>query len=225
MTKKKISIVICSKNEAVTIAEVIKKVKRYANEVLVIDGHSEDESRKIAKKLGCKVFLDNGKGKGAAVRLGIKKAKKEIIVFIDADGSHEPRDIPKLIKPIQEGKANLVIASRIKGGSDELHGDFEKILRLIGSAIIVLAINYKFGVRLTDAQNGFRAVERKVTRNLNLKENITTVEQEMIIKALKRGYKVSEVPSHEYARKKGKSHINLVIMGPRYVWSLVKNII
>lgn len=225
MTKKKVSIVICSKNEALTIAKVIKKVKRYADEVLVIDGHSKDDSRKIAKKLGCKVLLDSGKGKGSAVRLGIKKAKGQIIVFIDADASHEPRDIPRLIEPIQEDKADLVIASRGRGGSDELHGDFEKMLRLIGSTIITVVINQRFGVQLTDSQNGFRAIKKENARDLSLEENITTIEQEMIVKALKRDYRVSEIPSHEYARKSGKSHINLLTMSPRYVWCLVKNII
>lgn len=221
----KISVIICCKNEALTLAGVIKKVKRYADEILVIDGHSQDESRKIAKSLDCSVFLDNGRGKGDGIRKGIKKAKGEIIVFIDADGSHRSQDIPKLIKPIQQDKADLVIASRGKGGSDELHGDFEKMLRLIGSSIITLIINLRFRVELTDSQNGFRAIRRKIARGLDLKENITTIEQEMVIKALKKGYQIVEIPSHEYARKFGKSHINLLTMGFRYVWCLIKNLI
>jgi dolichol-phosphate mannosyltransferase len=221
----KTTLIICAKNEEATLASVIKKANKYVDEVLVIDGHSNDKSRQIARNLGCKVFLDNGKGKGAAVRLGIKKAKGEIIVFIDADGSHESKDIPKLIKTIRERKADLVIASRGKGGSDELHGDFEKLIRLIGSTIITLVINQRFGIKLTDSQNGFRAIKREAAQSLDLKENITTIEQEMIIKALKKGYRICEIPGHEYARKKGKSHINLLTMGPRYVWCLAKNII
>lgn len=224
MSKKKVSIIICSKNEALTIGEVIKKVRRYSQEVLVIDGRSKDKSRQIAKKMGGQVFLDNGQGKGAAIRLGIKKAKKDILVFIDADGSHEPKDIPELIKPIREDRADLVIASRGRGGSDELHGDFEKLFRLIGSTVITLVINQRFSVQITDSQNGFRAIKKEAARNLNLRENITTIEQEMIIEALKKGYRIREIPSHEYARKKGKSHINLLTMGPRYIWCLVKNI-
>lgn len=225
MKSEKISIIICCKNEAKTIAEVVKKTRRYADEILVIDGHSRDKSREIAKKLKCRVYLDGGKGKGEAIRRGFARVRGEIIVFIDADGSHEPKDIPKLVKPIKQGKADLVIASRGKGGSDELHGDFEKMLRLIGSSIITLAINSRFKVQLTDSQNGFRAIKRKVAQRLNLKENIFTIEQEMIMKALKKGFEVIEIPSHEYARKIGKSHINLLTMGPRYIWCLIKNIL
>ena len=221
----KTSIVICSKNEAETIVEVVKKTKRYADEILVVDGHSQDQTEEIAKKMNCVFFKDGGKGKGDGIREGIKRAKGDIVVFIDADESHEPKDIPNLIRPIKQGKADLVVASRGRGGSDELHGDFEKMLRLIGSSIITLAINSRFKVQLTDSQNGFRAIKRKVAQRLNLKENIFTIEQEMIMKALKKGFKVTEIPSHEYARKRGKSHINLLTMSFRYIWCLIKNLI
>jgi len=221
----KTSIVICSKNEALTIGEVIKKTKRYTDDFLLIDGHSKDETRQIAKKMSCRVFLDDGKGKGDGIRKGIEKSRNEIIVFIDADGSHEPRDIPKLIKPIKENKADLVVASRGRGGSDELHGDFEKMMRLVGSSIITLVINLRFKIQLTDSQNGFRAIRKDVARKLDLKENIFTIEQEMIMKALKKGYRISEIASHEYSRKEGHSHINLLTMGLRYVWCLIKNIV
>lgn len=220
----KTSLIICVKNEEKTLESVIKKSQKYAEEILVIDGHSSDNSKEIAKNLGAKVYLDNGKGKGAAVRLGIKKAKGDVLVFIDADGSHEEKDIFKLIKPILKREADLVIASRGKGGSDELHGDFEKLLRLIGSTMITLVINIRFRTKLTDSQNGFRAIRREVAKNLDLKENIFTIEQEMVIKALKRGYKIAEIPSHEHARVNGSSHINLLTMWPMYIWCLIKNI-
>ena len=118
----------------------------------------------------------------------------------------------------------LVIGSRGKGGSDELHGDIDKYLRLIGSALINLIINIRWKQKLTDAQNGFRAIKANVAKSLNLKEDITTVEQEMVMKALKKGYKVSEVPSHEYARKHGTSVIMLKKVWLRYIYSLFKNL-
>lgn len=217
-----ISIVIPTKNEEKTIGEIIEKCKPYGNEILVVDGHSQDKTREIAKKLGAKVILDNKKGKGDGLRCAIKEVKGDIIVFIDADGSHNPKDIPKLIEPILKGKADLVVGSRMRGGSDELHGDFNKFLRMVGSDIITLGINYRFGVRLTDTQNGFRAIRTKVAREINLKENITTIEQEMIIKTLKRGYRITEVPTHEYSRKYGESTIKLQKVAFRYIYSWLK---
>jgi len=225
MSAVKVSLIIAIKNEAKTIASVIKESQKCVDEILVIDGHSNDDSRKIAEKLGANVFLDNGKGKGAAIRLGIKKATGNILVFIDGDGSHNPKDIPKLIKPIVKGEADLVVASRGKGGSDELHGNLEKTIRLIGSAaIITLVINLRFGTDLTDSQNGFRAISKEVARKLDLKENIFTVEQEMVIKVLKGGYRIVEIASHEYERRYGNSRIELLTMSWRYIWCLVKNI-
>lgn len=218
------SLIICVKNEGKTLASVIKRSKKYVNEILVIDGHSTDRSRKVAQDLGAKVYLDDGRGKGSAMRLGIQRAQGDVLVFIDADGSHEPGDIPKLIKPIIEGRADLVVASRGKGGSDELHGNLEKTIRLIGSAIITLIINLCFQSDLTDSQNGFRAIKKEIARKLNLKEDIFTIDQEMIIRALKKEYKILEIASHEYERKYGYSRIKLSTMGWRYLWCLIKNI-
>jgi dolichol-phosphate mannosyltransferase len=222
--KMKVSVVIPTRNEEPTIAEIIEGCRPYADELLVIDGHSTDKTREIAKEHGARVEFDHGKGKGEALRTALKIAKGDIVVFIDADGSHDPNDIPKLVQPIHEGKADMVVGSRGKGGSDELHGDFAKFVRMIGSDLICLAINYRFNVRLTDSQNGFRAIRRDVGNALGLKENITTIEQEMAIKCLKKGYKIAEAPTHEYERKYGESIINVWHVWPRYIWSVIKNI-
>lgn len=224
--KRLVSIVIPTKNEEKNIAHIIWGVKKsclgFLKEIVVVDGHSQDKTREIARKLGVKIVLDHGRGKGDAIRTAIEHLKGEITVFIDADGSHDPRDIKRLIKPILQNKADHVSGSRMLGGSDELHGDFNKFLRMMGSDIITLGINYRFGVRLTDTQNGFRAIKTKVVRKLGLRENITTIEQEMIIKTLKDGCKIIEVPAHEYQRKYGTSTIKLQKVAWRYVYSWLK---
>jgi glycosyltransferase involved in cell wall biosynthesis len=220
----KTTVIIPTKNEELSIEKIIKKCKPYADELLVVDGHSTDKTREMAKALGVRVILDHGKGKGDGIRVGIQEAKGDIVVFIDADGSHDPDDIPKMIKPIQEDKADLVIGSRGKGGSDELHGDVEKLLRMIGSDIILIGINKRWKVNLTDSQNGFRAIRTDVARKLGLKENITTIEQEMTMKCLKKGFRVDEVPTHEYEREYGSSVIRLKKVWFRYIWSFLKNL-
>src|SRR5207249_10892863 len=129
------------------------------------------------------------------------EAAGDVIVFIDADGSHEPKDIPAMIAPIMIGQADMVVGSRGKGGSDELHGTVEQFIRYFGSQLIMLAINYRWDVRLNDSQNGFRAIRRDVARRLGMTSNLTTIEQEMLMKALKRRYRVAEIASHEYERR------------------------
>jgi len=225
MENVKVSIVIPAKDEAPTIRDIIREAKNYAFEVLVIDGNSQDDTRKIAEEEGARVIQDTGKGKGLAIRLAIEKVQGDIIVFIDADGSHDPKDIPKVILPIAlKDEADMVIASRSKGGSDELQGDIDKCMRQVGSELIVLVVNLRWKQRLTDVQNGFRAIKTNVARSLNLKEKITSIEQEMVMKALKKGYRIAEVPSHEYERKYGTSAIVLKEVWLRYVYSLIKNL-
>ncbi|NQT22430.1 MAG: glycosyltransferase family 2 protein, partial [Candidatus Omnitrophica bacterium] len=145
MFRDKVSIIIPTKNEQDNVKDIIQKCAKYSNDIIIIDGHSKDDTVRIAKEMNAKVFLDDKKGKGAAMRLGLTKSTKEIVVFIDADGSHDPEDIPAMVTPIIEGKTDHVSTSRMRGGSDELHGDIWKFIRMVGSDIITLGINYKFG--------------------------------------------------------------------------------
>lgn len=218
-----VTVVIPSKNEEGLIGEIVDSVRPYG-EVLVVDGHSTDRTREIAQQHGARVVLDGGKGKGQAIRQSLRDATTEILVFIDADGSHDPRDIPALVAPIAAGEADLVIASRGRGGSDELHGTIEHLIRYVGSQLIMLAINYRWNVRLTDSQNGFRAIRRDVGLALNLRSNLTTIEQEMLMRALKLGYRVGEIASHEYERRWGVSKVVVWKLWSAYLWSFWRNI-
>jgi dolichol-phosphate mannosyltransferase len=224
-TQLKISVVIPAKNEERSLARIIEKTLPYCDEILVVDGHSTDRTVAVAQTCGARVVKDNKKGKGDAIRVGGEHVRHEVIVFMDADGSHDPADIPALVRPILEEKADLVIGSRGRGGSDELHGDLEKLLRVLGSDIILIGINWRWKQTLTDSQNGFRAIRTSVLRSLGLQENITTIEQEMTMKCLKKGHIVSEVPTHEYARWYGESSIKLHKVWCRYIYSFLKNLI
>ena len=110
-------------------------------------------------------------------------------------------------------------------GSDELHGTLEQFIRYCGSQIIMLAINYRWDVRLTDSQNGFRAIRKDVARRLGVTSNLTTIEQEMEMKALKQGYRVQEIASHEYERRWVTSKVVVWKLWPAYVWSFLRNLL
>jgi dolichol-phosphate hexosyltransferase len=219
-----VSLVIPARNEERCIAEVIEKSLPFCDEIVVVDGHSVDRTVEVAESYGVRVVKDNKCGKGDAIRVGAMAVSHEIVVFMDADGSHDPSDIPHLTEPILDGRADLVVGSRATGGSDELHGDIDKLFRMVGCDIILIGINMRWKQNLTESQNGFRAIRTDVIRSLNLKENITTIEQEMMMKCLKRGYRVTEVPTHEYSRKHGKSSIKLHKVWFRYIYSFIKNL-
>ncbi len=220
----RVTVVIPAKDEEGLIGEIVDSVKPYADDVLVVDGHSRDRTAEIALAHGARVIQDHGRGKGEALRMAIAEGTTGILVFIDADGSHEPNDIPKLVGPIKADQADLVIGSRQTGGSDELHGTLEQFIRYIGSQVIMLGINYRWNVRFTDSQNGFRAIRRDVGIRLGLTSNLTTIEQEMEMKALKQGFRVQEVSSHEYERRWGVSKVVVWRLWPAYVWSFLRNL-
>ena len=220
-----VTIVIAAKNEAPTIRDVVTCCRRFAGQVLVVDGCSRDGTTEIARESGAEVLAELGPGKGHAIRTAIPHIRGSITVLIDADGSHLPSDIPCLIEPIRNGEADHVSASRLLGGSSELHGGFDEFFRLAGSSFITACINWRFKVRLSDSQNGFRAIRTSVLRDLGLVEAQTTVEQEMVMRTLRRGYRIVERPSHELARQHGQSHVKVWRAAPRYAWSLFTNLL
>ena len=214
------TVVVPARNEEETIGAVLHAVRPLTDDLVVVDGRSTDRTFAIASAHGARVVQDDGRGKGRAVRLALDVARHPVTVFIDADGSHDARDIPRLVDPILQGEADLVMGSRMLGGSEELFGSLREVVRLMGSLVISLSINYRFGLRLTDYQNGFRAIRTEVGRSVGLTSDITTIEQEMAIKALRHGYRVMEVPTHESRRQGGVSKINVLRVAHRYVWNL-----
>jgi dolichol-phosphate mannosyltransferase len=214
------SIVVPARDEEETIGAVLSDVRGLTTDLIVVDGASSDRTVEIALTYGARILHDEGRGKGDAVRAAIDAARCPVIVFIDADGSHDPADIPKLVAPIIAGEADLVMGSRMLGGSEELFGSFSEVVRMVGSMVISLTINYRYGIRLTDYQNGFRAIRTDVARAIGLTSRITTIEQEMAMKCLRYGFRVTERPAHEFVRRGGVSKVSVRRRAPQYLWNL-----
>lgn len=213
-----VTVVICAKDESATLPDVVLRARRIASRIIIVS--PEDPGLSDVHWV-----FDPGKGKGLAIRLGLAKVKTPIVAFCDADGSHDPRDIPKLVTLIRQGVTDHVGGSRLTGGSDELHGSFDEFLRLTGSSFITWMINARFGSKISDSQNGFRALRTEVALQLGLKSLSTTIEQEMIMKTLKKGFRYSEVPTHEYRRTAGISKIRLSRVWFAYLRSLFTGIL
>lgn len=220
-----VTVVVAAKNEAGTIEDIVQRCRPFAAEIIVVDGQSSDRTATIAAGAGAVLLRQNGtRGKGAAMRMAIPRVTHPITVFVDADGSHVPEDIPRLVAPILADAADHVSASRLIGGSSELHGGFDEFFRLAGSSFITACINWRFGVKLSDSQNGFRAIRTSLLTRLELQERTTTIEQEMIMRTIKAGGRMAEVPSHEHSRRFGTSSIRLWRVAPRYVYCLVRHL-
>lgn len=205
----RVSIIIAAKNEGAGLKEIITSVKPYAQEIILVDGHSTDNSIDIAKQQKIKYFLDNGKGRGDALKIGIREATGDIIVFFDADGSHEATDIPRLVAEVEKG-SDLVICSRRTGGSFDAPITFSGMIRSFGSDLLTCLLNNRFNTQFTDILYSFRALNAKTAKALPIRANGFAVEQEMVAICCHKGYKITEIPSREKARGWGESKLQTI---------------
>jgi glycosyltransferase involved in cell wall biosynthesis len=221
----RVSVIIPARNEGDVVLDVALATRAVTPDVIVVDGHSTDGSPERLRAAGITVISDQGRGKGDALRCGFAVATGDILVTMDADGSHDPTEIPALVEPITAGRADLVIGCRMRGGSDEFAGTWTMFIRLWGNNFLTQVINTRHGVRLTDSQNGFRAIRASALRALPLREDLHTIELEMVLQALRRGLRVEQVPAHEFARRAGHSSLSVIEQTPAFLWCLVKNIV
>ena len=225
----RINVIIPAKNEERTIGGILHTLRLDCSpqDIIVVVDHIKDRTIEIANQYGVKVMQGKGKGKGAAIKIACTQVTKDIVVLIDADGSHKVDDIPKILQPIVDNKADLVIASRMQGGSDEFSGSIKNRVHYIGNIACSLLVNLLWRrrrQRITDCNNGFRAITTDVLQRLDLQEESFAFELEMTVKCIKRGYRIREVPSHEYRRQHGESHLNSMMMLPRFLICFIRNI-
>jgi glycosyltransferase involved in cell wall biosynthesis len=226
-TGKSVGLVIFAKNEESSISFVLDDVSKHIScrNIFVIDGHSKDKTPVIVREKNINLFLDPKKGKGSAIRFAIENIDRDILIFMDSDGSHQAKEIPLLLEPIlKNDELAMVIGSRFKGGSEEFSDSLGSVFRFIGNLASVSIINLLWKAKLTDVQNGFRAIRRSVIKKMQLTENNFAIEQEMVMKCLKNKKKISEIPSWELKRRYNNSHIKAHQMLPKFIFSFIKNI-
>ena len=218
--KNKVSIIVPTKNEAEGLKKILQSLKPYSNDIIVVDGHSTDSTKAIVSEFGARFYLDNGLGRGEAVRLGIKKAKNEFLLFFDADGSHNPKEIPLLLDPLFKNKADAVIGSRRTGGSFDLNNNIWGIIRSGGADFLAYLVNVHFHTNYSDILYSFRSVKKPIAKKLKLTSNGFELEQEFVVKMLKNKYRLMEVPTRENKRAWGKSKLH-TITGIKFIFSLM----
>lgn len=218
----KVSLIIPTKDESGVIGMVLKEIpKNIIDEIIVIDGHSTDGTEEEAKaelRPGKdKFILQKKKGFGSALMQAFKAAKGDIIVILNADGSQNPKDIPSLLKKIQQG-AHYIIASRYSRGG---RSDDDTVVRFIGNRMLTFLTNLLHGTNVTDSLFFYIAITRKGFNKLRLSSPGFEFCIEMLIKAHKAGLKFAEVPVIERRRFAGKSKVNALSAG----WKILMVII
>lgn len=204
MESKKVSIVIPCLNEELTIERAVQEALTSSPlEVIVSDNGSKDRSIEIAQKAGARVVHCPKKGYGAALDFGIKNALGDIVVFGDADLSYPFNEVPRLITPILEDKADIVLGNR-------LHKNIEKgampfLNRHLGTPVLSFFIRLFFDLPITDCNSGMRALRKERYKELKLISPGMEYASEMIIRASECGFKYSEVPISFRKDKRGRA--------------------
>ena len=213
----KVSIVLPAKNESAAIGQTLAQIQQLqlAHEIIVVNDGSTDQTKQVAETAGAKVVTHPySKGNGAAIKTGARTATGDIIVFMDADGQHDPQDIPRLIEKIEQGY-DLVVGARQKGSQ-------ASIGRGIANSLYNNLATYMTEHKVEDLTSGFRAVRADKFREfLYLLPNGFSYPTTSTMAFFRAGYSVTYVPIHA-AKRIGKSHIQPMKDGIRFFLIIFK---
>lgn len=212
-----ISIVLPAKNEGLSVGKIVEKIRNHLNsaEIIVIDDGSDDDTAKIAEEAGARVISHPySKGNGAAIKTGARSATGEIIVFMDADGQHDPSDIPRLLNAMAQGH-DMVVGARQKGSQ-------ASVGRGLANQLYNRLATWMTGHGVEDLTSGFRAVRADKFREfLYLLPNGFSYPTTSTMAFFRAGYSVAYIPIHA-AKRIGVSHIRLLHDGARFLLIIFK---
>lgn len=219
-----VTVIIPTLNEEHSIAEVLQGLKQMGyHKILVVDGNSKDRTIEAAKDHGAIVVLQNSRGKGAALRQAFDHADGDAIVMMDADGSMNPKEVPRLVEALDSG-ADLVKGSRFLpyGYSEDMN-----VIRRIGNQFFLSLVNRIWSTNYTDLCYGLAAFKKDTINKLrpHLKSINFEIETEVFIKAKKLRLKVVEIPSIEFRRRHGKSNLNIFKDGFRILKTIIEEFV
>jgi glycosyltransferase involved in cell wall biosynthesis len=220
----KLSVIVPVYNEKRTIEVILDKVRRspVEKEIIVVDGNSEDGTKEILReqrkyKNTTVIFQKKRNGRGGALKEGIKVTTGDIVIFQDADLEVDPDDYPRLIKPIEEGKADVVFGSRFLEDKPKM-----RFLQYWGNYILNLMVNIFYNQKLTDVETCYQVFKREIIKDIEMKNNDFAFTIELTIKLIKAGYKILEIPISYIPRGRAEGKKIYWKDGFVSIWTILK---
>ena len=216
----KIVIGIPAFNEEKNIGAILIKLKKISQHIIVCDDGSNDLTAEIAEELGAIVIRhEKNLGYGAAIKTIFQKAQEinaDILTTFDADGQHRIEDIEKILEPIKNNVADIVIGSRFLNNSQDIPK-----YRKMGIKAITELTNITGGTKITDSQSGFRSYNKKILENIKPTESGMGISTEILIKTQKAGYRIMEIPITILYEGDTSTH-NPIFHGSSVIFSTLK---
>jgi len=223
----KLSVVVPVFNERNTLVEILRRMRAVdlqegiEKEIIVVDDGSDDGTRDVLKQLGDStvrvVMHDENRGKGAAVRTGLRHATGEYVLVQDADLEYDPEDWPRLLAPVLRGRARVVYGSRFTGERRNM-----LFLHWIGNRFLSLTTNVLYNTTLSDMETCYKLVDRTLLEDMTLRADRFDIEPEITAKILKRGVRIYEVPISYAGREFDEGKKITWRDGFAALWTLVK---
>ncbi len=202
----KLSVIVPVYDEVGTIGEILARVRAApvdcAIELIVVDDFSTDGTREFLRDHAGRhddtrvIFQDRNQGKGAAIRRGVEHVTGDVVIIQDADLEYDPRDYPTLLKPIVEGRADIVFGNRFHGGE-------HRVLyyrHFLANRFLTMMCNLATDLNLSDMEAGYKAFRTSVLKQLRLRARRFDIEPELVIKSAKLGVRIYEVPISYHGR-------------------------
>ena len=192
----KISVVLPAFNERNTIREIVDRVRKQlgdrAHEIIIVDDGSTDGSREVLSTLeDARVFFhEENQGKGAALRTGFEAVTGDVVIVQDADLEYDPRDYPKLLEPIEDGRADVVFGSRFLGGPHRVLFFWH----FLANNLLTLFSNMLTNLNLSDMETGYKVFRAEVLRGIRIRSNRFNFEPEITAKVARAKCRIYEVP-------------------------------
>ena len=213
MTTEKVAIIIPALNEEAALSRLLAEFPRdFAQWIIVVDNGSTDATAAVARDAGMLVVSEPTRGYGRACFTGFKEARSlgaEIVIFMDGDGSDDPADLPLILAPVSERRADFVIGSRVSERAEP--GAVPPQARL-GNWLVSRMISRFYHVRLHDI-GSFRALRCSLLEALEMREMTFGWPVEMLVKAARAGYRIVELPIHYRHRSHGRSKVAGTLAG------------